>query len=79
MRNILSVGLEYHTGASEWLSEAPMEKGRADYYPSRPQRAKINAQSRLFNREAPLIKALGLGRVRTETEDITLLPALMTV
>src|SRR5215475_1117861 len=35
--------------------EAPMEKGRADYYPSRPSRAKINAQSKLFNCEASLM------------------------
>src|SRR5262245_46693369 len=34
-----------------------MEKGRADYYPSRPSRAKINEQSKLFNCEASLIRS----------------------
>src|SRR6266540_1631505 len=37
--------------------EAPMEKGRADYYLSRPSRAKINAQSKLFNCEASLMRS----------------------
>src|SRR5262244_1681975 len=38
-------------------AEAPVEKGRADYYPSRPSRAKINAQSKLFNCEASLMRS----------------------
>src|SRR5262245_26878132 len=56
-------------------SEAPMEKGREDYYRSRPSRAKLNAQSKLFNCEASLMRTtpyyfttgpcagLGIGRV----------------
>ena len=34
-----------------------MEKGRADYYLSRHSRAKINAQSKLFNCEASLMRS----------------------
>src|SRR5262245_28578137 len=49
----------FHWGFRE-ASEAPVEKGRADYYPSRPSRAKINARSILFNCKAPLINLVNL-------------------